>query len=319
MRILIGPVEVAGVSNALSHGLRALGHDPTVVVYRPHPFGYPYDHLVPTAPGRWRSTLKRGRFSIAAALRWDAFVFNFGHSLMPRNFDLPFLTAARKPTAMLFHGSDIRHPDYLPSDLRTKQEMIKRVERWTQVRFAQPEYADHLSQPYYQFRVPTVLPAIQPDLPPSEVPQILHAPSDRGVKGTESVRQAIRELEGAGIPFRYREITGSSHQAVVQAVRDADIIVDQLRIGWYGAFAVEAMAYGKPVVAHIRPDLVTSHGIDPPIVRATPNTLTDALSRLVVSPDLQRQIGRQSREFVERYHASIKVAAHLIEAWEETR
>ena len=34
--------------------------------------------------------------------------------------------------------------------------------------------------------------------------------------------------------------------------RDADIVVDQLLAGWYGGFAVEAMALGKPVIAYLR-------------------------------------------------------------------
>ncbi len=34
----------------------------------------------------------------------------------------------------------------------------------------------------------------------------------------------------------------------------ADIVIDQLRIGWYGAFAVEVMKMGKPVIAYINED-----------------------------------------------------------------
>ena len=31
----------------------------------------------------------------------------------------------------------------------------------------------------------------------------------------------------------------------------ADVVVDQLRIGWYGMFAIESMALAKPVVVHL--------------------------------------------------------------------
>src|SRR6058998_2007963 len=34
----------------------------------------------------------------------------------------------------------------------------------------------------------------------------------------------------------------------------ADLLVDQLLTGWYGAVAVEMMALGKPVVCYLRED-----------------------------------------------------------------
>ena len=57
-------------------------------------------------------------------------------------------------------------------------------------------------------------------------------------------------------------LLGHAHpevQAAVQAARQqarelyarADIVVDQLNAGWYGLFAIESMAYGKPVVTHL--------------------------------------------------------------------
>ena len=42
-----------------------------------------------------------------------------------------------------------------------------------------------------------------------------------------------------------------SNDEALKKYREADIVIDQLRIGWYGAFAVEVMKMGKPVIAYI--------------------------------------------------------------------
>ena len=43
-------------------------------------------------------------------------------------------------------------------------------------------------------------------------------------------------------------VEGLHHDEAFERYRAADIVVDQLNAGWYGLFAIEAMALGKPVV-----------------------------------------------------------------------
>lgn len=42
------------------------------------------------------------------------------------------------------------------------------------------------------------------------------------------------------------------HDKVHELYEKTDLAVDELLVGWYGAFAVEMMALGKPVVCYIR-------------------------------------------------------------------
>ena len=62
------------------------------------------------------------------------------------------------------------------------------------------------------------------------------------------------------------------------------MIVDQLNAGWYGVFAIEAMALGKPVVTFLHDEAVRrteeAFGVQVPIVGATKETLADALRPL---------------------------------------
>jgi glycosyltransferase involved in cell wall biosynthesis len=99
----------------------------------------------------------------------------------------------------------------------------------------------------------------------------------------------------------------------------ADIVVDQLNAGWHGVFALESMALGKPVVAHLKPDVVersaAGYGVRLPIVPATPETLVDALRPLVEQPALRREIGARSRAYVEQVHDIDRIADRLIDLY----
>ena len=44
---------------------------------------------------------------------------------------------------------------------------------------------------------------------------------------------------------------GVPHTELVEMVKSADIVVDQLLLGSYGVFACEAMAAGRVTVGHI--------------------------------------------------------------------
>jgi len=156
--------------------------------------------------------------------------------------------------------------------------------------------------------------------PPSERerPVVLHAPSSRTRKGTEHVVAACEQL---GVELEIVE--GLDHREAFERYRNADIIVDQLNAGWYGVFAIEAMALGKPVVTFLHDEAVRrteeAFGVEVPIVNATKDTLADVLRPLVESPEERRRVGAASRAYVERVHDADAVAARLVDLYAELR
>jgi glycosyltransferase involved in cell wall biosynthesis len=101
----------------------------------------------------------------------------------------------------------------------------------------------------------------------------------------------------------------------------ADLVIDQLLVGWYGGMAVEAMALGKPVISYIRegdlrfiPPAMSSQL---PIIRATPSTLYDVLSEwLTVRRQELSRVGSRSRAYVERWHDPLWIANRLKREYE---
>ena len=123
----------------------------------------------------------------------------------------------------------------------------------------------------------------------------------------------------AQLPVELDIVEGVPHDEARERYARADIVVDQLNAGWHGVFALEAMALGKPVVSHLKPDVVErsaeAFGIRVPIVPATKETLVEALRPLVESPALRREIGAASRAYVEQVHDIDRVADRLLDIY----
>jgi glycosyltransferase involved in cell wall biosynthesis len=139
----------------------------------------------------------------------------------------------------------------------------------------------------------------------------MHAPSSRARKGTEHVVAACAELN-----VDLEIVEGLDHREAFERYRRADVIVDQLNAGWYGVFAIEAMALGKPVVTFLHDEAVQrteeAFGVKVPIVNATKETLAAALRPVAESPEERRRVGAASRAYVEQVHDLERVADRLL-------
>ncbi len=143
-----------------------------------------------------------------------------------------------------------------------------------------------------------------------------HAPSNRSVKGTDLIVEALAELKAEGYEFTLDLIEGVSNSEALERYRSADILIDQLYAGWYGGVAVEAMALGKPVVVYLRESdfhyLPVEMVQDLPFFRATPTTVKETLRNLMEMPRSELvAVARRSREFVEKWHDPHQIATRI--------
>jgi len=145
-------------------------------------------------------------------------------------------------------------------------------------------------------------------------PLIVHAPSSRRRKGTEHVVAACE-----GLDADLELVEGLHHDEAFERYRAADVVVDQLNAGWYGVFAIEAMALGKPVVTFLHEEAVrrTEDAFQTrvPIVNATADTLRETLRPLVADAARRRELGAASRAYVEQVHDLERVADRLLDLY----
>lgn len=140
--------------------------------------------------------------------------------------------------------------------------------------------------------------------------RVLHAPNHRAIKGTEHFLRAVEQLASEGVPIEMVLLERASNDEVREAMRGADIVADQLIVGWYAMFALEAMAMGKPVLCYLRPDLIELYEsvglVEPdeiPIVQCSPATVKAALRALADGRADLEAIGKRGRGYVAKHHS----------------
>ncbi len=305
LRVTHCPVNTAGIPWENVQALRRKGVDARLVVFERGRLHHEADWSL-DRHGRLASRLLQ-QFAAFAKLapQTDVFHFYFGLTLIPKSLQFPLLRALRKKSVFHYLGSDIRGKtrEQLAFGKRADAEIVGSYDaiRWV------PEA--HVIPPGLDLRAFT-------PVPPSDNPRplVVHAPSNRGKKGTELVIEACAQL-----PVDLDLVEGVPHEVARERYARADIVVDQVKAGWHGVFALEAMALGKPVVAHLKPDVVErsaeGFGIRVPIVPATGETLADALRPLIASPALRRELGAAGRAYVEQVHDIDRIADRLIDLY----
>jgi hypothetical protein len=258
--------------------------------------------------------------------------------------DLPILRRLGKKIVVTYQGCDARQRSYFArhfaisacreadcyqgicstDDDQVKARRIKKFGRYAHKIFSMdpdllhvlPPQAEFL--PYASVDLDEWLPAIKP--PRNDRLTIVHSPTNRGAKGTRYIEEAIVKLKEGGLDVDFIEVENVPHERVREIYEKADLAVDQLLIGWYGGFAVEMMALGKPVICYIREEdlkfIPLEMAGDLPLINADPDTIYDVLKRVIAERGSLRAIGERSRSYVERWHDPLKIAEITKAAYE---
>jgi glycosyltransferase involved in cell wall biosynthesis len=306
LRVVHCPVNIGGIPATNVQALRRKGVDAKLLMFRPPKLRSDRPDIVLNTPdGLWRRQLVQARALARLLPETDVFHFYFGLTIVPKSIQFPILKLARKKSVFHFLGSDIRRktPEQLAYGRRADAQIVGSYDaiRWIPDAYVVPPGID-LSR--YLLAPP----------PDNERVRVVHAPSDRRKKGTADVIEACERL---GVELDIVE--GVRHDEALERYARADVVVDQLNAGWYGLFAIECMALGRPVLAFLNDDAVArteqAFGTKVPVVSVTKETLTDRLRALVESREERLRVGAESRAYVELVHDPDRVAERLLEIY----
>ena len=305
LRVTLCPVNTAGVPWTTAEALRRRGVEARLVVFERYALHPEADVSLDRAGGFARRQAVQWRALAKLLPQTDVFHFVFGLTLVPRSLQFPALRLFGKKSVMHYLGSDIRGktPEQLAYGKKAGAEIVGSYDavRWVPEAEVLPPGID----------ISHIAPS-----PPSDRtrPVILHAPSSRRRKGTEHVIAAVE-----GLDADLEIVEGLHHEEAFERFRNADIVVDQLNAGWYGLFAIECMALGKPVVTYLHDEAVRrteeAFGTTVPIVSATAETLREQLRPLVDDAAERRRRGAASRAYVELVHDQERITDRLLDVY----
>ena len=287
--------------------LRKKGVDARLVLFKPRRLRpYEVDVVLDVPDNFWRRQVTQFRALADLLPTTDVFHFYFGLTLVPKSLQFPILDMYGKKSVFHYLGSDIRGktPGELAYGKRASAEIVGSYDaiRWVPEAQVVPNGLD--------------LSKYQPVAPPRNDPiRVVHAPTSRQKKGTEWIVEACK-----GLPVELDIVENTRHDHAIERYKRADVVVDQLNAGWYGVFALECMALGKPVLTFLHEEAVrrteTAFGVELPLVPTTKETLAKDLHALIDRPGLRDEIGQRSRAYVERVHDANVIADRLIAIYE---
>lgn len=334
LRILHGPGGAAGQPSCIAKAQAELGVTAHSLCLGASKFQYHADFSLPVAGDRsyCQAFADYAPLYDVFHFYFRPFFYNSRHCGYPMGMDVLALRAAGKAVVLHFRGSEIRlHSKFREASPYhyVEENPHNLVSGFPEP--AQQNYIDLMQAVCSEILVPD--PELQSYCPDARIvpraldlasweyvgvnggahpPLIVHAPSRRTVKGTDMLMAALDRLRARGVAFRLQLVENMPHAEAREVYRQADIVVDQLRIGWYGVLSVEAMALGKPVLAYIREDLRHHLLPHPPLVMTSPETLERDLERLLTDPGRRKDLAVRARSYVEETHDSRKVAAELL-------
>lgn len=336
LKVLHLPSNIADQTETLVRGLRQFGWQADTLIYRSNPFAYSG-----SSPG----ILDRKKFLprdlviltnfLKRFARYDIFHFHFGKTFFSQSYELPLLKTLGKKMLMHYWGSDIRfyqqavlNSPALGSEIIWKEKSETKKKRRARrisciVKTALVADLELKSYAMQFFSNVMLFPQIidvaeyRPvyPVPEKERPLILHVPSYAPLKGTGYVLKTVERLKEA-YNFDFCLLGKVPHRKVKEKLAEADIVIDQLLLGTFGIFALEAMASGKPVLGYINERYRSGYPESLPIVSVTPESLERELRTLLADGKLRQRLGQVGRAYVETYHSPKALIPKLIEIYQ---
>lgn len=345
------PTLVGGNASFLSLGEKSNGIDSFVItIFDVNKLNLPIYDLSLHHKSKLFFTINILIFYILKIRKFDIIHYNFGMTLTATdssllfrfrmNIELLILKLLRKKIVVTFQGSDARQANYCKENYEftyfnhsyfqdrnskkednNKRKKIAIFDKYADLMYTtNPDLKNVLPnrtifRPYTKLNFRLIKPVymeyktVRPFV-------IIHAPSRRHIKGTDIVEAAIKKLKNEGFLIDFLLIENMDNASAIDTYKKADLVIDQLYVGWYGGVAVEAMALGKPVMCYIRetdlkhiPKLMRN---EMPIINTNPNTFYYDLKYTLENKINLKNLAHKSRKYIEKWHDNDRIAENII-------
>jgi len=338
-KVFLGPLDL-GLNQVFKEALEKEGYKVTTCSFVEHGnYGWKNDIELKINKTNLLFAIGRVFGNFFKSLNYDIYHFKFGQSLLPWNLDLPILKLLGKKIIMNWHGQDIRQWDRFKNDPYNKILAEKMSGGWFKEWKKHCRY--HCVKFFTDFQAVSTPDLLEfapvakymPEMAPAErisaeisnskflisktqgIVTILHAPSHRGIKGTEYIIKAVENLKKEGEKIELLLAENVPADKMGEYYQKADLVIDQLLIGTYGVVSVEGMLAYKPVICYIREDLKKVYPESLPVISANPDNIKETIKD-TLKKDLQI-LGEKSFEYVSKTHLPEVMAREWAKVYRE--
>jgi len=264
----------------------------------------------------------------------DVFIFA-GQTFHTSSRDLAILKALGKKIVVFFMGSEQRWKSAFEQEMRlfnipscyprldrpyeTKRKKLQRTlnylrnaERYADVIYSLPNQSQLSLRPYSQFYIPVDTSIIPPASEQRIIPIVAHAPSNRGVKGTDIVLAVLNRLKREGFQFEIRLIENVPYRRALEMYADSDILIGELFTPSGGRLDREALAAECVVLSSLRREYIDNVPAECPIIDVNPDTLYEELKRIIPDLSYRVMLARKGGPYVQKYHALHSVCGNIL-------
>ncbi len=225
----------------------------------------------------------------------------------------------RIPAVLHFHGSELRDSNKVRFTSFARWAFVSTPDLIRHAHKVNVDPVEYLPNPVFLEGIcPVNIERRGEEVEGGRPPVVVHLPTDRRVKGTVNLLEAVEILRSEGIDVDLRIVEEVEPEKALRRMREADIVVDWIspRFEIYGMVSIQAMAMGIPVVCHIDPALYPKR---PPLEVVEPSAegVAEGLKRLIRRAKGWGGMGRRERRYVEATHDAIKIAKRVKEVYEE--
>jgi hypothetical protein len=237
--------------------------------------------------------------------------------------DLEELSKKRKKIFFIFVGDDVRwyyamkqefsfyklHPveygiegiDSMDS-LQMRLSRIRIAEKYATAIFSRLDQAQIQLRPYYRWNMMVVPNHYKVNHEQRKInPIVLHAPSNRKIKGTQYIIEAIDRLKNIDhIEVTLKLIENIPHNEALSMYESADIVIDQLLLPGTGKLSTESLAMGKIILSNMSYEKYPQNNPkDCPVLDVNPDTIYEVLKKIILDYDFRLAHAQLGRKYVE--------------------
>ena len=297
----------AQVASNLVRAQRELGIDANLAITGNKRLHDNYDYDLSSIPTKYF----RGKFELGRRLYGlikDCDILHYhGQAISTGYRDLIMWAGImNKPVILHYHGSEIRNK----KSSNFANDFVKHIYVSTPDLLKSVSSAEWLPNPVNLEKI------VYSNLDINEKLVILHAPSNRKIKNTQAVINAIDTLKDEGIEIELNLAENVEHERLMGMISESNLIVDWVNpdFGIYGVLSIESMATGRPVICTLTDSLYK--GYDLPIINCHPNDLSNTIRNLYSTRDKLINKGKLGYDFVHKYHDSSEIAKKVINRYE---